>query len=56
MQSNSKEDKLKRDQIADELAAVNVKLHEYEYSPSIYHRMKVIEDYDTVNWKAMSKN
>ncbi|KXN74966.1 CRAL/TRIO domain-containing protein [Conidiobolus coronatus NRRL 28638] len=56
IQSNSKEDKLKRDEIVDELAAVNAKLYEYEYSHSIYHRMKVIEDYDTINWKAISKN
>ncbi|KXN74965.1 CRAL/TRIO domain-containing protein [Conidiobolus coronatus NRRL 28638] len=54
VKSNSKEEKLKRDELINDLAAINAKLNEYEYSPSIYHRKKVIENYDSINWEALS--
>jgi hypothetical protein len=54
IKSNSKEEKLKRDELANELAAINISLNEYEYSSNIYYRKKVIENYDSINWEALS--
>ncbi|KXN74964.1 CRAL/TRIO domain-containing protein, partial [Conidiobolus coronatus NRRL 28638] len=48
--SNEKAIKLKRDELANELASNHAKLDKYEYSGNIYRRLKVIKGYDNVNW------